>query len=239
MLVDEKITSMRERLKAFNPAIGLPELSTFLVPIGYFANLEDQRYWTRAGNRANAINIIHGLGVPSIGDTGLVIARRGSEKFYLSSWVAYSLEFLEGLNKKENDDLDILTLAQKLDAKNKTQLIIENSNAGNYFFIPDKSGEMLKKLSSVRTPSRKDLLGDYSLFKIFGDDYKARPISPKELAEELLMRWATDVLLPALPKEMYENVWIDLKQLGKEAGEKLIQNTKEAIEGTIRHPYSI
>jgi hypothetical protein len=145
-------------------------------------------------------------------------------------WNAYSNKFLMPLNElnpEEKKQMNIHDLARNLDITNKTELIVDISNNGQYFWIPDKHGEKtIDEACSIVTPMKKECLPSCSLKQICGKDYRVQVATPQQLSEKILIP-LIDKSWGPLPKDK----WDEMRNMCKEVGSSELEEFKRRING--------
>jgi len=213
-IAQKDVLKLRDKLREHNPSIDEPQLHYLFLPTGCMMNLEETDYWKlNKSNRDATVNAIFYAGCSSIMGKGLAIIRKiglgGAPEDYGCYWRACSPDFLKSLN--EINEKNIYELAKKIDVINKTKLIIDSNNTGDYFWIPKKDGDKtICEACSIVTPFKKENMPKCSLRKIFGDDFRIKVVTPKELSENILKPWINRSLGP-----FPEDLWKEIKTIGK------------------------
>jgi len=183
-------------------------------------NFDKHDHWELEGIDKYVQDSIFYSGCPQIVGGGIVIKGLIQEKPFKESvysgcsWATYSPDFLKPLNKltdKERRKMSIYELAKKLDLVNKTKLIIDISNTGTHYWVPDKQGnKTIVETCSVVTITKREELPRCSLKKIFGDDFRVKLVTPKELSERIIIPWVNKSLGP-----FPEDLWLEIKKMSK------------------------
>jgi len=231
--MEKKVYKLREELKKQNPLIGTPEIIHLLMPTAYLTNFNDKAFWAEKENRNLVFDCLYRTGCSRVSGKGIELCREfvaDEESSYGCWWNAYSKEFFKPLNELKPKDIkraDIYDLSKKLDLTNKTELIIDNSNTGQYFWIPDRRGEKtIDEACSVVTTVKKECLPSCSLKKICGKDYRVQVATPQQLAER--------VLIPLIDKSwgpLPKNDWDEIKNMSKEVGNSVMEEFRRKAKG--------
>jgi hypothetical protein len=239
-ITEKQLFELRDELREYNPSIGLPQIRHLILPTAYMTRLDKHSFWADEKNRNLVPHALYNIGCTRIIENGLATTLEPNKKLsYTCFWEVYSSDFLKPLNELNHEEMEKMSideLAKKLDIVNKTKLIVDTSNSGNYFWIPEKEGDKtIAEACSIATVTKKEELPMCSLKRIFGDDFKVKVATPKELSERILIPWIDKSWGP-FPQDL----WIKIKKMVKEIKSLELDEFKRRIEGEpVKSTYTV
>lgn len=195
MLTDEKLSRIEKELRACNNSIDRDKVRYMFASSAYLTNFDDKIFWKDKPNIEHVEDALYRCGCLHIMDDGIMIAGGAVNSIFdwsrdggchWSAALPYSLKPFNELRWR-GKKISVSKLATELDFANNTVLIMDDSNAGQHYWIPKKDGITIEEACPVVTPLKRCELPRCSLKKICENKIRVKDATPKEVSEEVLI----------------------------------------------------